>query len=91
MKRIMNNVAVATILFTVCPDTEILIIDIDHYLAAWMKEPVERISEDHIQRLTVDEILHDYNNIKICNAKVYRTAVKDNMIMLVVDTKNEQY
>ena len=93
MKRIMNDVAVQTLLYTVNPDTEIIIMDIDHYLVSWLKEPFDKMdgSDPRFQIFTVDEILHDYRNVKICKAKIYRTAMNGNKLLLVVDTKNERY
>ena len=91
MKRIMNDVAVQTLLYTVNPDTEIIVVDIDHYLISWLKEPFDRMDESKLKVFTVDEILHDYRNTKICRAKIYRTTAKDNKLLLVIDTKNERY
>lgn len=40
---------------------------------------------------TVDEILHDVNNIKIAKAQIYRTCVNEGLLLIVIDTKHEVY
>ena len=89
MKRIANNVAVATLLSTMKPQTEVKIIDVDYNLVLMVDgwESIDGLGEV----LTVDEILHDYNNVQFANAKIRRTGIYNNMLMLVIDTKQEEY
>ena len=91
MKRIMNDVAVATLLHTMKPSEIVKIIDVDRNLYS-SSEPWDNTSnESFVCNYTVDNILHDYRNTKIANAKIYSTAVNEGYLILVIDTKHEVY
>ena len=85
MKRIANNVAVATLLFTMKPDASVKICDIPQNV--WLsgfafcdgKEP-----DWHLY--TVNEILHNLDNTRIAYAKILHTCINDGDLMLVIDT-----
>ena len=90
MKRIANKVAVATLLYTMPADKVIKIVDTDQYM--WSsREPWENISSSFGLTYTVDEILYNVDNIKIANASIRRTAINEGMLLLVIDTKHEEY
>ena len=92
MKRIANDVAVATLLYTVPLDSIVRIVDID---------PPDWVSLTNYEELylkcgvdyTVDAILHNIDNTRIANAKVWRTDVSktDGTLTIVIDTATETY
>ena len=90
MKRINNDVAVQTLLYTVSPKASVKIVDTNHERYG-STEPWENASSEVYKIYTVDEILHDYRLVKICKSKVYTTAVNDGMLLIVIDTAKEQY
>lgn len=90
MKRIANSVAVQTLLSTIPANVEIRIVDMDHRTWA-TTEPWEAASSSIGTTYTVGDILYKLDNTKIARAKIYRTAVNDGMLLLVIDTKNEEY
>ena len=90
MKRIMNNVAVATLLYTIPGDKIVKIIDTPHYLYC-PSDPWENYSGDLIKEFTVNEILHKVENETIAKATIWHTAVNDGKLLLVIDTVNERY
>ena len=90
MKRIANSVAVATLLYTIPADKIVKIVDVDHYMYA-ASEPWENVDESYGLAYTVDEILHNYENIKIAKAAIRRTAVNEGQLLLVIDIKHEVY
>ena len=90
MKRITNDVAVQTLLYTVPSNIEVRIVDIDHHLVP-STERWEELENPGGEIFTVDDILHNWENIKIAKAKIRRTAVNNNHLLLVIDTKVEEY
>ncbi len=89
MKRIANNVAVATLLYTMKPDTKVKIVDADYNLILWVDDWAE--AEGIGEILTVDEILHNSYNIQFANARIRRTGICNGMLVLAIDTKSEEY
>lgn len=89
MKRIANNLAVATLLYTMKPQTEVKIVDVDYNLVLMVDDwdKIDGLGEV----LTVDEILHNSCNIRIANARIRRTGIHNNMLVIVIDTKQEEY
>ena len=90
MKRIANDVAVQTLLYTIPSNIEVSIVDIDHHLVP-SAERWEELEEPGGEVFTVDEILHKWENARIAKAKIRRTAVNNNQLLLVIDTKVEEY
>ena len=77
MKKIANQVAVATLLYTVSPREQVVIDD---------------ASSNFIQHLTVDDILHNYKHEKIARAAIHHTSVTgDGKLALSIDTSRETY
>lgn len=87
MKKVMNDLAVATLLSTMKPQAEVEIFDASQCLVP-VGDPVS--SATGILH-TVDELLHDYKYERIVRAKVYRTEIKDNHLFLLIDTIHETY
>ena len=92
MKRIATNVAVETLLYTMPGNKIVKIMDIDHHLLPW-SDPIDSADTDSSLGLTytVSDILHNLNNVRIAKAKICRTAVNEGLLLLVIDTKNEEY
>lgn len=90
MKRIANNVAVATLLFTMNPQTEIRIIDAEYHLISYIRDwSSQGIPDGEI--LTVDEILHHEENAQFARARIRRTEIVNNQLLLIIDTKDDEY
>ena len=92
MKRIANHVAVETLLYTMPANKVVKIMDMDHHLLPW-SDPIDSSDTDSSLGLTytVDEILNKIDNVRIARAKIRRTAVNEGLLLLVIDTKNEEY
>ena len=92
MKRIANDVAVATLLYTVPLDNVVRIVDINPHNWASLTN-YEEVYLKHGFDYTVDAILHNINNVRIANAKVWRTDVSktDGTLTIVIDTATEKY
>ena len=87
MKKVMNDVAVATLLFTMKPQTEVEIFDAPQYIIP-SGDPITSVTGT---TYTADEILHSYQLERIARAKIYRTEIKNGKLFLLVDTRNETY
>lgn len=90
MKRTSTKVAVESLLYTIPADQIIKIADVDQYMYS-SDEPWNDSYSSIGLTYTVDEILHDYNNVKIAKAQIHRTAVNEGLLLLVIDTKHEEY
>lgn len=87
MKRIMNDVAVATLLSTMKPQDEVEIFDAPQCILPTGDPASSAIGVLH----TVDELLHNYRFERIAKAKVYRMKIKNNHLFLLIDTLHETY
>lgn len=90
MKRIANDIAVASLLYTMKPQLLVRIIDVNSQLIPWVNDWSDP-GVPNGEILTVDEILHDYNNILFSKAKIRHTEVINEQLVLVIDTKADQY
>ena len=90
MKRISTNVAVSSLLSTIPNDHVIKIADVDRYKIPF-SDPWENADSSIGLTYTVDEILHNYEYTKIAKAKIFRTAINEGMLLLVIDTQHEEY
>lgn len=90
MRRIANQVAVATLLYTMPPQTIVKIVDTPSWLYP-SNNPWENTDASFGLTYTVDEILHKFENEKIARAAIHHTTVNEGMILLVIDTKGEEY
>lgn len=87
MKKVMNEVAVATLLSTMKPQTEVEIFDAPQCIVPSGDPITSAIGIVH----TVDELLHNYKFERIARAKIYRTEIKEGRIFLLIDTLHEAY
>lgn len=90
MKRIANQVAVATLLSTMPSQAVVKIVDTPQWLYP-SNNPWENTDGSFGLTYTVDEILHKFENEKIARAAIHHTTVNEGMILLVIDTKGEEY
>lgn len=90
MKRTPNKVAVESLLSTIPANQVVKIADIDRYMYSSI-EPWSDSSSSIGLTYTVDEILHHPNNTKIAKAQIHRTAINEGLLLLVIDTKHEEY
>ena len=87
MKRIMNAVAVQTLLCTMRPQQEVEIFDAPEYTV-----PLGDLGSSSKSTVyTVDELLHNYENERIIRAQIRRTEVKNSRLFLMIDTAHEYY
>lgn len=87
MKRIMNDVAVQTLLYTMSPQAIVNIVDVQEEILP-ADDPLTSWYGDFY---TVDNILHDYRLVKIAKARIRRTLIRDNQLVIVIDTRHESY
>lgn len=87
MRRIMNDVAVATLLSTMQPQQEVEIFDAPQCIIPTGDPVSSVVGVLH----TADELLHNYRFEKIAKAKVCRTEIKDGHLFLLIDTLHETY
>ena len=87
MKKVMNDLAVATLLSTMKPQAEVEIFDAPQCIIPAGDPITSVVGVLH----TVDELLHNYKFERIARAKVYRTEIKDNHLFLLIDTIHENY
>lgn len=90
MKRIANYAAVATLLYTIPGNQVVKIVDVDHNKYTSV-EPWENADVSFGLTYTVNEILYNSDHVKIARARIRRTAINEGMLLLVIDTKAEEY
>lgn len=90
MKRIASNVAVRTLLFTMNPQSEVVILDC----------PSDRIPTSELTNLDscsggsilkVDEVLHNYEYSKVACSKICHTGVRAGLLFLHIDSSSDSY
>ena len=91
MKRIPQKAAVTTLLYTMKPQANVKIVDVDHNIFAWTKNEDWESQEGLGEIYSVDDILHNFMNTKIANATVRGISVHSDMLILVIDTEDEEY
>lgn len=100
MKRIAHDVAVETLLYTMPAGRQIHIIDVDYSSPIKTTEEIEEWVFESARRdnsfekgeiYTVDQILHNWEFTQIAKAKIRRTEVANGRLVLVIDTKREEY
>lgn len=91
MKRIAQNVAVTTLLYTMKPDARVRIVDVDHNIFMYTRDQNWEAQEGLGEVFTVDQILHNVYNTRIANARIRATGIYDDMLILVIDTEDEEY